>query len=213
MRDSGPIAHLTDRVAFRWADYDTPFWARSNRSEGRWNALGDGPTQYWCLDPVAPWAELARHEGLREEAELDLLRATLWAARWSVGPLADLGTFEKAEAWGVEPRVLVNDDHRRSRALARMLRERAFAGLLAPSAALPGSVTLVVFRPRIRAEFDATPRLTAFVPADVAAIGRPKAGLTTLVRHVGDRDRDLDAFRARRAAAARARRARGGEAG
>ena len=128
---------------------------------------------------MAPWAELARHEGLREEAELDLLRATLWAARWSVGPLADLGTFEKAEAWGVEPRVLVDDDHRRSRALARTLRDRAFAGLLAPSAALPGSVTLVVFRPRIRAAFDATPRLTAFVPADVAAIGRPKAGLTT----------------------------------
>lgn len=208
MREDGPTAHLVDRVAFRWADYDTPFWARPNRSAGRWNALGDGPTQYWCLDPVAPWAELVRHEGLREEAELDLLRATLWAARWSIGPLADLGTFERAAEWGVEARVLVDDDQRACRRLAGELRARAFAGLLAPSAALPGSVTLVVFRPRILAPFDAVPRLSAHVPADVAAIGRPKAGLAGRVRHFGARHAGAEEFRARAAAAARARRRR-----
>lgn len=206
MRDRGPIAHLTDRIAFRWADYDTPFWARPNRSAGRWNELGDGATQYWCLDPSAPWAELIRHEELREEAELDLLRATLWAARWSIGPLADLGTFESAAEWGVDARVMVDDDQRASRLVARELRARAFAGLLAPSAALPGSVTLVVFRPRILTAFGATPRLSAYVPAEVAAIGRPAGGLVGRVRHLGERHAGLDAFRARRAAAARARR-------
>lgn len=202
MRERGPIAQLTDRVAFRWADYDTPFWARPNRSAGRWNDLGDEPTQYWCLDPSAPWAELIRHEGLREEAELDLLRATLWAARWSIGPLADLGTFESADAWGVDARVMVDDDQRASRSVAREVRSRGFAGLLAPSAALPGSVTLVVFRPRILAAFGAAPRLSAYVPAEVAAIGRPATGLVGRVRHRGERHSGLDAFRA----AARARR-------
>lgn len=204
MRDDGPTTQLVDRVAFRWADYDTPFWARPNRSAGRWNALGDGPTQYWCLDPLAPWAELIRHEGLREEPELDLLRATLWAARWSIGPLADLGTFENAARWGVAARVLVDDDQRACRILAAELRARGFAGLLAPSAALPGSVTLVVFRPRILAPFDATPRLSAFVPAEVAAIGRPRRGLAARVRRFGARHSGAEDFR--RAAAARTRR-------
>lgn len=204
----GPTAQLVDRVAFRWADYDTPFWARPNRSAGRWNALGDGPTQYWCLDPLAPWAELIRHEDLREEADLDLLRATLWAARWSVGPLADLGTFESAAAWGVAARVLVDDDQRACRALAAELRALGFAGLLAPSAALPGSVTLVVFRPRILAPFDANPRLSAYVPAEVAAIGRPRRGLAGRVRPLGARHAGAEEFRQRSAAAARARRRR-----
>lgn len=205
MREEGPTAQLVERVAFRWADYDTPFWARPNRSAGRWNDLGDGPTQYWCLDPVAPWAELIRHEGLREEAELDLLRATLWAARWSVGPLADLGTFTAADEWGVDARVLVDDDQRACRRLAHEVRARGFAGLLAPSAALPGSVTLVVFRPQILAPFGAAPRLSAFVPGDVAAIGRPKAGLAARVRHFGARHAGAEEHRA---AAARARRRR-----
>ncbi len=205
MRDAGPVAHLDDRVAFRWADYDTPFWARDNRTAGRWNTPGDGPTQYWCLDPSAPWAELLRHEGLREEAALDMLRATLWVARWSVGPLADLGTFENAERWGVDPRVLIEDDQRRCRGIARELRERAFAGVLTPSAALPGSVTLVVFRPRILAAFDAAPRLSAYVPADVAAIGRPRRGLAARVRHFGERHAGFEAFRRARNAARRRR--------
>lgn len=195
MRDDGPVARLDDRVAFRWADYDTPFWARDNRSAGRWNEPGDGPTQYWCMDPSAPWAELLRHEGLREEDDVERLRATLWAARWSVGPLADLGGFAEAEAWGVDPRVLVEDDHRACRRLARDLRGRGFAGLLAPSAALPGSVTLVVFRPRVRAGYDAAPRLASQVPAEVAAVGRPRRGLAELVRHFGERHAGLDAHR------------------
>jgi hypothetical protein len=195
VRDAGPVAHLDDRVAFRWADYDTPLWARDNRTAGRWNTPGDGPTQYGCLDPSGPWAELLRHEGLRDEAELDLLRAALWVARWSVGPLADLATFAEAEAWGVDPRVLVEDDHRACRRLARELRGRGFAGVLAPSAALPGSVTLVVFRPRVRAPYASVPRLASQVPAEIAAVGRPRRGLAALVRHFGERHAGLDAHR------------------
>lgn len=189
MRDQGPLARLDDRVAFRWADYDTPFWARDNRSAGRWNDPGDGPTQYWCLDPSAPWAELLRHEGLRDEEDVDRLRATLWAARWSVGPLADMSGPAEAAAWGVDPRTLVADDHRACRRLGRELRGRGLAGVLAPSAALPGSVTLVVFRARVRAPYRAVPRLASQVPAEVAAIGRPRRGLTAEVRHLGERRR------------------------
>src|SRR5262249_46321421 len=68
-------------TAFRYCDYDVPFWARKNTRPGRFHALGDPPTQYWALCPEAAWAKLIRHEDLRSEAELDLVRMPIWVAR------------------------------------------------------------------------------------------------------------------------------------
>jgi len=201
---NGPVTTLGERILFRWADYDTPFWARANLTEGRWNRPGEGPTQYWCLDPSGPWAELVRHEDLRREAELDLVRATLWVCRWSIGPVADMGTFEKAAEWGIDPRILVQDDWTRCQRLATELRALGYAGVVAPSAALPGSTSMIGFRAQVMTAFDATPRLSGSVPAQIVAIGRPGPGLTLRVRYVGDRHAGWDAYRA--AARARAER-------
>src|SRR5688572_6134684 len=105
---TGSATSLTEQIVFRWADYDTPFWARSNLTEGRWNRPGEAPTQYWCFDPSGPWAELLRHEDLRQEDDLDLVRATLWVCRWSIGPIAEMGTFEQAAEWGLNPKILID---------------------------------------------------------------------------------------------------------
>jgi hypothetical protein len=205
--EDGPVEHLFDRLAFRWANYDTPFWARPNSLAGRWNSVGTGPTQYWCLDPHGPWAELIRHEELHTDADLAMVRQSVWIARWSTGPLADMSTFEKGEEWGVTPEILVEDDHQRCRRLANALRARGLAGVMCPSAALPYTTSLVVFGPRILAAWGSHPRLASGVPALQWGIGSPPSGLHERVRHYGDRHSELDEYR-RLARRIRARRRR-----
>jgi hypothetical protein len=80
----------TTYTAFRWSDYDVPFWARGNTRPGRWHRVGDGPTQYWTLCPEAAWAELIRAENLQTEDELDLVRMPLWVCRIPATGLLDL---------------------------------------------------------------------------------------------------------------------------
>lgn len=204
--DDNPVAHLRDQIAFRWADYDTPLWARRNTRAGRWNRALDGSTQYWCLDPHGPWAELIRQEELSTEEEVSWVRQRLWVARWNVANVADMATFEKVERWGVNPDVLVDDDHRRCRDLADRLRADGYAGVLCPSAALPDTTSLVVFGRRVDVPWEKFPRLASRVP--VAEFGRstPPAGLLERVRQRGDQHSALVRYkRAKARAAARVR--------
>ena len=200
-----PVAHLNEIIAFRWADYDTPLWVRPNSRAGRFNRASQAATQYWCLDPHAPWAELIRQEEIRTEAEVAMVRMRFWTACWSVGPVADMRTFAKADSWGIDPAVLVDDDHSTCRDLADVVRAADLAGLLCPSAALPEAVSLVVFGPRIAVGWHAEPRLASGVPT--AEIGRaiPPEGVLEHVRHRGDRHTGLVRYQREKAAADRAR--------
>lgn len=126
----------SELVAFRWSTYDVPFWARPNTREGRWNLLGDEPTQYWSLSPAAAWAELIRHENLVDEADLDLVRMPLWVCRVPGAGLIDLRPPAQCEEHGVIPEQLIADDWRSCQRLSEVLRDRA-PGVITPCAALP----------------------------------------------------------------------------
>lgn len=194
-------------TAYRATTYDVPLWVAPNRRGGRWNVAGEGSTQYLCLDPEAPYAELIRHEQLRSEAEAAMLRISLWEVRLDEAAIVDYGTCERAEAAGFPPEALVDDDHERCRAEARWLRERGARGVLAPSAALPGTTSLTLFGPRVEVGWDADPKLASEVPARrVGGKGPPPAGLVARVRHYGEPHPDLLGYRG--AAAERAPRGR-----
>jgi RES domain-containing protein len=181
---------------FRATTWDVPLWVNPNRRDGRWNRAGHGCTQYACLDPEGPYAELLRAERLRTEAEAATLKTDLWELRVDEGAVADYRTFDRAEAAGFPPEALIDDDHERCRAEAEYLRRHNVRGLLVPSAALPGSIGLVLFGPRVSVEWSATAGLAAMVPARRLAQGPPPSGLAAKVRHYGEPHWMLDEFRA-----------------
>lgn len=167
-------------MAFRWTTYDVPFWARGNSRPGRWHRVGDLPTQYWSLTPEAAWAELIRHEGLYEEAELDLVRMPLWVCRIPKASLVDLHVAELRRRYGLEADDLVDEDWNACQG-ARAALEADARGVIAPSPALPGHANVTLFGARRAISWTRQPILTSTIPAALSAIGRPPEGLLARV--------------------------------
>lgn len=175
--DPGPA----EGVAFRWSTYDVPFWARPNTRTGRWNRLGNEPTQYWSLSPDAAWAELIRHEDLTTEDELDLVRMPLWVCRFPTARLEDLRDPSTQARLEIDAAELLDDDWTGCQALRERLPPR-IAGVIAPCVALPDQANITLFGARRAIGFDRRPALASAVPVTRAAIGRPPEGLIGRVR-------------------------------
>lgn len=147
---------MTVETCFRHAAWDTPWWANPNRNAGRYNRAGDAPTQYWCLHPQGPTAELLRALGKEAAEDIDAIRLRLWAARIDVSELPDI-RFDNAPDFDVSAEELVSDDHSATQDLADRLRDQGVDGFLAPSAALPGTRLVVLLGPRLLFPYLAEP--------------------------------------------------------
>lgn len=191
-----------DGVVFRYSNYDTPLWVRPNTEPGRWHRPADGLTQYLSTTVDGAWAELIRAEGLRSEQEVAVVRMPMWAAEVHVQRIADYGTFEKAEAAGFAAGALIDDDYAPCQEEGSRLRRSGFQGVLAPSAALPGSLNLTLFGPRIASTWQTRPLLASSIPATKIAVGSPPEGVVGRVRHKGEKHDLYEEFRT----ASRARR-------
>jgi RES domain-containing protein len=181
-------------VAFRYSNYDTPFWVRPNSDPGRWHRVGDGPTQYLSTTVAGAWAELIRAEGLRAESEVALVRMPMWVAEIHVQRIADYGTFERSEEAGFPPDALVDDEYGRCQDEGLRLRQAGYQGVLAPSAALPGKQNLTIFGPRVASTWQVPPLLASSIPATKIAVGSPPEGIVEHVRHIGERHPILEGF-------------------
>lgn len=200
-----PVAVPFSGAAFRYADYDTPLWARPNTEAGRWHSARTEPTQYLCLSPDGCWADLIRGENLRSEPEVAFIRMPLWVLKVDEERIADYSTFEKAEAAGFQPHALVDEDWERCQAEAERLRQLGFRGVLSPAAALPGETALTLFGGRRAVGWEDQPSLASAIPAKIVTVGAPPAGLIERVRFRGEEHAGHAAY-----AVARARRDRGG---
>lgn len=192
----GPIAF--ESVAFRYSNYDTPFWVRPNTEPGRWHLPGDGPTQYLCSTVEGAWAELIRAEGLSSEAEVALVRMPIWVTEVNLQKIADYGTFEKAEEAGFPFDALVEEHYGRCQAEGKRLRDAGYQGVLAPSAALTDALNLTLFGPRIASSWGTKALLSSSIPATKIAVGSPPEGIVDRVRQVGQQHRALQRFEAGR---------------
>ena len=192
-----PIA-VENLIAHRYSSYDTPFWVRENSLSGRWHRPGDGPTQYLALSTDGAWAELIRNEELRSEDEVAMISVSMWAVLINQKMLADYSTFERAEAAGFAPEALVSEDYGACQAEAARLRELGYAGLLAPSAALPGATNLTLFGARMASTWEKAPLLVSSIPATVITKGAPPPGLLQRVRQSGTVHDGLAAHKAKR---------------
>lgn len=195
-----------EEVAFRYSNYGSPFWVRPNTEPGRWHWPGDGPTQYLSTTVDGAWAELARAEGLRSEQEVALVRMPMWVAEVNVQRIADYGSFEKSEAAGFAADALIDDDYARCQEEGSRLRGTGFQGVLAPSAALSGSLNLTLFGPRVASTWRARPLLASSIPATKIAVGSPAEGVVERVRHKGEKHALYDEFRTAHQARQRAKR-------
>lgn len=181
---------------YRAATYDVPLRVSPNRRSGRWNIAGKGCAQYFCTDAEAPYAEMLRSEHLRTEAEASLFRTVLWQIHVNEGAIVDYSTFERADSAGFPAEALVEDDHERCQAEAEFLQSHGVRGLLSPSAALPGSVNLTLFGPRVEVEWTTRAQLASMLPVQRLAEGHPPPGLTSRTRYRGDAHSGLAEYRA-----------------
>jgi RES domain-containing protein len=186
-------------TAFRYSDYDTPFWARANTQPGRWHYPGTEPTQYLCLSPDGSWADRIRHEDLRTEPEVALVRMPLWVVKVDESHIVDYSTFERAEAAGFPPDALIDDDWDRCQDEGERLRELGFRGVLAPSAALPGEICLTLFGGRRAVLWDEEPLVASAIPAKIVTIGGPPVGLVERVRFFDEPHSGYEAYALERA--------------
>lgn len=191
-----PILHVKG-TAYRYSSYDTPFWVRTNSQPGRWHSPGDGPTQYLSMSTDGAWAELIRNEQLKTEDEVAMVSVAMWAASVDQGMIVDYSSFEQLKAAGFDPDAVVDEDHERCQREGSRLRELGYSGVLAPSAALPGTLNLTLFGARIASAWNRPPLLASSVPASVIAKGAPPPGLLLQVRQIGTAHADLATYRTR----------------
>lgn len=172
-------------TAYRATSYDVPLWVNPNRRSGRWNIAGQQATQYLSLDSEAPFVDMLRHENLRSDEAASHYSTTLWQLQIDSDLIVDYRTFELADAAGFDAQALVDDDHTRCQKEADWLMSQGARGVLSPSAALPGSVGLALFGPRVHVPWGTKVELASSMPAQRLATGHPPAGLTSRVRYFG----------------------------
>ena len=182
-------------ICYRFASYSTPLRVLPSSDAARFNGGDDaGPTQYLALHPVGPLAELMRRNDLREVEQVRSVRTRTWALEVDVSDLPEL-TFDNAEGdFGIAAADVVGDDHGACRALASRLRGDV-PGVIAPSAALPGTRNVILFGPRVAAPYLTDPVSTLDVPASITAQdGRALLSLLDVVRFEGDSHAALEAW-------------------
>jgi RES domain-containing protein len=174
-------------IAYRATSYDTPLWPSPNRRPGRWSHPDDGTiAQYCTLDAAAPLAEFVRHEDLRDDADAAELRLSLWQLRLMEGAIVDLSTPAKASGQEVDWADLVADDWSACQQLGREIVAAGGRGVVAPCAALPGSLSMTVFGARSEIAWSAERRLAVQVPAREISKGAPGTGLVRSARFFGE---------------------------
>jgi RES domain len=183
-------------IVYRHATFGTPLRTEPARRPGRYHDEDQAsPTQYLCLHPLGPLAELMRGNSLRRPEQIRQVRARTWALRLTVDGLLEI-TFATAAEHGLDPADLVADDQTACRRLAAELRRAGAPGVVAPSAALPGTQSVVLFGPRVGSAYLLEPLGEVDVPASITAHdGRPVASLIELVRFPGEPHAELEAWR------------------
>ncbi|MDQ6853504.1 MAG: RES domain-containing protein [Actinomycetota bacterium] len=107
-------------------------WGSARQPEGRWHAAAEGPIQYLADTPDGAWAELLRHEEIRDLDDLDGIARALWAVELPELPEAR-PDLDDAALRGDEDSYAVCQQE------AKRLRILGHPGLVAPSAAVRAS--------------------------------------------------------------------------
>lgn len=184
--------------AFRYANWDTPFWVNPNRSEHRYNHSRSPATQYLSIHPLTPWAEYLRNENRTAIQDVLDIQGRVWSARITVPDDAIHLTFDNVSDFDLEPEDLISDDHGPCQALADRLRQsRRATTLIVPSAALPGTENVIILGPRVMVGY-LTRELDHDVDIPAAVCGeasRPPIELLSKIRWRGQSHAAFEAWK------------------
>jgi len=184
-------------TAYRSAAYRTPVRDTPSTREGRFHNRTSPPTQYFSLHPLGPSAEEIRWDaGLTRAEELRDLKLRIWAIRVLVPDDILTLDYDNCDAdAGVSPEELVGEDYGPTQASADRFRGRGRETFICPSAALPGTQSLVILAERVAIRYLDTPTDEWEVSASMATSrGAPPASLFPRVRRQGEPHPELDAF-------------------
>ncbi len=111
---------------------------------GRYHRVGEPGVWYASFTERGAWAELFRHWGLNEVSPFEI-RRRVGRARVENLAVLDLTDPTVRDRVGVTEDELFADDLARCQQIAADARDAGFDGVLAPSGALQGEITLAVF--------------------------------------------------------------------
>jgi hypothetical protein len=117
-------------IVFRHADPRVPFlWEGDDQPEARWHK-DDGPAHYFSDTPDGAWADLLRHEDIRDPEDVATVRRAIWAA--------EIPDDEKAAEPALPKKTLIGGTatFAACQQEAARLRANAATRIDAPSAAL-----------------------------------------------------------------------------
>jgi len=167
-------------ICYRHCDYRTPLRStfQAQREGARYHRGTEfEPTQYLCLHPLGPLAEALRRYNLRTPEQARRLNVRTWALDVSPDDLLEIPFADH----------YVSDDPEVCQELADKMRRLAVAGLIVPSAALPGTKNVVLFGARAATPYQVPVRRAIDVPSSITSErGQPLAALLALVRFRGD---------------------------
>jgi RES domain len=174
-------------IVYRQATYGNPLRTEPARRPARYHTEAEtSPTQYLCLHPCGPFAELIRANSLQLPEQVRRVRERTWALRLEQDGLLEI-SFENAHEFGLAAGDLIDDDPTRCQHLASDLRSKGVTGIVVPSAALPGTKNVVLFGPRVGSPYLLEPLGAVDLPASITAHdGRPIVSLLGQVRFRGD---------------------------
>jgi hypothetical protein len=184
-------------ISYRFADYGTPLRTIPANQAARYHLGNESDsTQYLCLHPLGPLAELMRSNSLRTPDQIRAVHTRTWALEVDVADLPSIG-FDNAADFGMEAADLVADERTGCQELATRVRNE-LPGIIVPSAALPGTRNAILFGSRVAAPYLTDPVSFIDVPASITAQdGRPLLSLIDVVRFIGEPHAALQAWERR----------------
>ncbi|HYL59419.1 MAG TPA: RES family NAD+ phosphorylase [Candidatus Acidoferrales bacterium] len=144
-------------------------------TSGRYHRAGGPGVWYASSSENGAWAELFRHHEAGGVSPSEVTRR-IGRARIKELRVLDLTDASVREAIGVSAEELTGDDLARCQEIAQRAQRAGFDGILAPSAALDGQQTLVVFATAMRK-----------VVEQSSGVGQPPAHARRMLRRVRSR--------------------------
>jgi hypothetical protein len=123
-----------------------------------------------------------------------MVSVSMWAVLIEGGVIADYSTFVKAERSSFDAAALVAEDYKRCQDEGARLRKGGFSGLIAPSAALPGTLNVTLFGARMMSTWDRPSFLASSIPAMIITKGAPPPGLLSRVHPRGSTANAITAY-------------------
>ena len=109
------------------------------------------------MHPWGPWAELLRWDDRRTPEEVLDLLGRVWSVRVRLPDQPRTIDFQGIGAAAASPEDLVSEDYASCQRLAADARAAGELALIVPSAALPGTNTIVLFGPRVLIPWELEP--------------------------------------------------------